>query len=203
MTVERTTYTVAGWGVGDLWTADGVVVAHDFDFGVLSGQGRDLHLGTKATFRDTSPDPALAGAAVLDGRPEPALALNGRAARSSPERATKIARDAIDRVRAFLGGGDGELADVAIDVDSCTWFQHEVITTLRRVPRGEVVSYGELAALAGRPGAGRAVGTICATNRFAFFVPCHRVVSVDGIGGYGTAGVAVKRRLLALEGVSL
>ena len=71
------------------------------------------------------------------------------------------------------------------------------------MPRGEVVSYGELAALAGRPGAARAAGAFCAANRFALVVPCHRVVAAHGIGGYGTPGVDVKRRLLALEGVVL
>ncbi|MBA2642236.1 MAG: MGMT family protein, partial [Actinobacteria bacterium] len=52
-------------------------------------------------------------------------------------------------------------------------------------------------------GAQRAVGTFCARNRFMFLLPCHRVVGSAGIGGYGSAGVGVKRRLLALEGVSL
>jgi len=60
----------------------------------------------------------------------------------------------------------------------------------------------ELAALAGHPGAQRAVGTFCAHNPFAFLLPCHRVVGSNGIGGYGSAGIAVKRRLLALEGVT-
>jgi methylated-DNA-[protein]-cysteine S-methyltransferase len=48
-----------------------------------------------------------------------------------------------------------------------------------------------------------AAGAFCAANRFTFLVPCHRVVSAYGIGGYGSAGIQVKRRLLALEGVSL
>ena len=69
------------------------------------------------------------------------------------------------------------------------------------MPRGEVVTYGELAALAGFPGAARAAGSFCARNRFALIVPCHRVVGAAGIGGYGTTGTGVKRRLLALEGV--
>jgi O-6-methylguanine DNA methyltransferase len=74
---------------------------------------------------------------------------------------------------------------------------------LRAVPRGEVVTYGELAALAGRPGAARAAGTFCAQNRFAVFVPCHRVVAAGGLGGYGSLGLDYKRRLLALEHVAL
>ena len=92
--------------------------------------------------------------------------------------------------------------DVPLDLVDCTAFQHAVVFSLRAIPRGEVVGYGELAALAGYPGAARAVGTFCARNRFAFFLPCHRVVASDGIGGYGSAGIAVKRRLLALEGVT-
>jgi len=74
---------------------------------------------------------------------------------------------------------------------------------LRRVPRGEVVTYGELAALAGRPRAPRAAGTFCARNRFSLVVPCHRVVGADGIGFYGSLGVEYKRRLLELEGVAV
>jgi methylated-DNA-[protein]-cysteine S-methyltransferase len=95
------------------------------------------------------------------------------------------------------------LARVPIDLGWCSPFQRAVAEALRAVPRGEVVSYGELAALAGHPNAHRAVGTFCARNRLMLFVPCHRVVAADGIGGYGSAGVGVKRRLLALEGIDL
>jgi len=77
------------------------------------------------------------------------------------------------------------------------------VAAARAVPWGEVVSYGELAALAGRPGAARAAGSFCADNRYSLIIPCHRVVAANGIGGYGSAGPALKRRLLALEGVEL
>ena len=69
------------------------------------------------------------------------------------------------------------------------------------MPYGEVVAYGELAALAGYPRAGRAAGSFCARNRLSLVLPCHRVVAAGGIGGYGSHGVAFKRRLLELEGV--
>jgi methylated-DNA-[protein]-cysteine S-methyltransferase len=143
-----------GWGVGELWRSDGVVVAHDFHFGAEG---------------------------VEDGAHD----------------------DLVGRIRAFLRGGPDGFADVVLELGWATPFQRSLAGTLREVPRGEVVSYGELAALAGRPGAARAAGAFCAANRFALFVPCHRVVSAHGIGGYGSAGVDVKRRLLALEGVSL
>jgi methylated-DNA-[protein]-cysteine S-methyltransferase len=109
----------------------------------------------------------------------------------------------VARLRAFFAGEDVRFDDVRLDLRSTTPFQRAVADALRAVPRGEIVSYGELAALAGHPNAQRAVGTFCACNRLMLFVPCHRVVAADGIGGYGSAGVAVKRRLLALEGVEL
>jgi methylated-DNA-[protein]-cysteine S-methyltransferase len=111
------------------------------------------------------------------------------------------ARELVDRLRSFLAGEPIAFADVVLDLDGATPFQRAAVEVLRAVPRGEVVTYGELAALAGRPGAARAAGTVCARNRFALVVPCHRVVGAAGIGGYGSLGVEVKRRLLALEGV--
>ena len=69
------------------------------------------------------------------------------------------------------------------------------------MPYGEVVTYGELAALAGYPNAQRAAGSFCAHNRLPLVIPCHRVVSAGGLGSYGSLGEGYKRRLLALEGV--
>lgn len=118
---------------------------------------------------------------------------------SDPEGSTGLL---ARRVRAFLGGADDSFSDVHLDLSWCSPFERAVAETLRSVPRGEVVTYGELAALAGHVGAQRAVGSFCARNRFAFFVPCHRVVAADGIGSYGSAGIPVKERLLALEGAA-
>ncbi|HEU5207277.1 MAG TPA: methylated-DNA--[protein]-cysteine S-methyltransferase [Gaiellaceae bacterium] len=109
----------------------------------------------------------------------------------------------VERFRAYLAGASDDFRDVAIDLDWATPLQRAIVDALRAVPRGEVVSYGELAALAGRPRAPRAAGAVCSANRFSFIVPCHRVIGANGIGSYGSAGIAVKRRLLALEGVVL
>jgi methylated-DNA-[protein]-cysteine S-methyltransferase len=92
---------------------------------------------------------------------------------------------------------------VALDDEDVTPFQRAIAEVLRAVPYGEVVTYGELAALAGHPRAQRAAGTFCAHNRFPIVVPCHRVVAAEGIGTYGSSGVAYKRRLLELERVVL
>ena len=78
-------------------------------------------------------------------------------------------------------------------------------TLAEGVPWGEVVSYGELAVLSGRPRAARAVGSEMRNNPIPFVIPCHRVVAAGNrIGGYGGGrnAVALKRALLAREGVS-
>ena len=107
------------------------------------------------------------------------------------------------RFRSHLSGERTSYDDVEIDVGWATPLQRELVAAARAIPWGEVVSYGELAALAGRPGAARAAGSFCADNRYSLIIPCHRVVAANGIGGYGSAGLDLKRRLLALEGVEL
>ena len=108
-----------------------------------------------------------------------------------------------DRLTSYFAGADASFDDVELDLEGWTPFQRAVLETLRAVPRGEVVAYGELAALAGYPGAARAAGTFCARNRFPIVVPCHRVVGADGLGSYGSLGLGYKRRLLELEGAAL
>jgi methylated-DNA-[protein]-cysteine S-methyltransferase len=105
------------------------------------------------------------------------------------------------RLEAFFEGESDDFADIELDYDD--GFYGDCARALRAVPRGEVVTYGELAALAGRPGAARAAGTFCARNRLSPFIPCHRVVAANGIGSFGDLGVEYKRRLLALEDVAL
>jgi methylated-DNA-[protein]-cysteine S-methyltransferase len=109
----------------------------------------------------------------------------------------------INRLRAYFAGEPASFTDVVLDVEGWTTFQLDVAHALRAVPYGEVVSYGDLARLAGHPRAHRATGTFCAHNRFGIVVPCHRVVASDGLGSYGSLGPDYKRRLLALEGVTL
>jgi methylated-DNA-[protein]-cysteine S-methyltransferase len=85
---------------------------------------------------------------------------------------------------------------------SGTPFQRRVWDELARIPFGTTVSYGELAARAGHPGAARAVGAAVARNPISIVVPCHRVVGADGtLTGYA-GGVARKAYLLAHEATS-
>ena len=84
-----------------------------------------------------------------------------------------------------------------------TPFQLQVWATLRKIPFGKAVSYGEEASMLGKPKAARAVGSANGRNPIPIIVPCHRVVAGDGsLGGY-SAGLPMKRKLLALEGVSV
>ncbi|MGQ0802588.1 MAG: methylated-DNA--[protein]-cysteine S-methyltransferase [Actinomycetota bacterium] len=102
-------------------------------------------------------------------------------------------------------GGRRRHFTVPVDLGSVpATFRRRVLETLSRdVPYGETVSYGELAVMAARPGAARAVGSAMANNPVPIVVPCHRVLATGGrIGGYG-GGLGMKRALLALEGVEL
>ena len=105
------------------------------------------------------------------------------------------------RVQAFFAGAVDDFKDVALVLPE--GWHGECARVLREVPRGTVVTYGELAALAGRPRAARAAGTFCAHCELAPFLPVHRVVSANGIGGWGSWGTEYKRRLLELDGVAL
>jgi AraC family transcriptional regulator, regulatory protein of adaptative response / methylated-DNA-[protein]-cysteine methyltransferase len=94
--------------------------------------------------------------------------------------------------------GRGEPLAVPLDVAGSR-FQRRVWDALRAIPRGEVRSYGEVAAAIGAPRAVRAVANACGANPVAVAIPCHRVVASTGLGGYHY-GVARKRALLAREG---
>lgn len=91
------------------------------------------------------------------------------------------------------------LRDIALDLRG-TPFQKQVWAALLTIPRGQVTSYGELAAAIGRPKASRAVGTAVGDNPVAVLVPCHRVLRKDGsLGGY-YYGPELKSALLRWEG---
>jgi O-6-methylguanine DNA methyltransferase len=187
MRVTRHPYEVEGWGVGELWVGDDrVVVAHDPPAPGVAFAGAVLSRTTSGTRpRGTPgvPNETLSDVSSLAG--------NG------------FVPDLLRRLHRYFAGQRVSFADIPLDEDWGTPFQAALARALRDVPWGEVVSYGELSSRAGRGRAARAAGTFCAENRFSLFVPCHRVVSVGGIGGYGSLGVEYKRRLLALEGTSL
>ncbi len=80
-----------------------------------------------------------------------------------------------------------------------TLFQQAVWAQLRKIPYGEVRTYGQLAAALGKPKASRAVGSACHRNPLCIVVPCHRVIGADGsLTGYAE-GLEIKEYLLELE----
>ncbi|HEV8340433.1 MAG TPA: type II toxin-antitoxin system prevent-host-death family antitoxin [bacterium] len=89
-----------------------------------------------------------------------------------------------------------------VDLTRVPPFERTVLQALRRIPAGQVRTYGEIARSLGKPAAARAVGTACARNPLPLLIPCHRVVRSDGkLGGYSMrGGVALKRQLLEAEG---
>lgn len=102
--------------------------------------------------------------------------------------------------RAFADWIEGGNAPVLLRVDPAigTVFQRRVWAELRRIPRGSVRTYGEVARRVGRPGGARAVGAACGANPCPVVTPCHRVVASAGLGGFGP-GAPWKVRLLRAE----
>ena len=79
-------------------------------------------------------------------------------------------------------------------------FSQKVWRVMRAIPAGMTISYAQLAKKAGSPAAFRAAGTACGNNLIAPIIPCHRIIKSDGtLGSYGY-GVAIKEKLLRLEG---
>jgi methylated-DNA-[protein]-cysteine S-methyltransferase len=112
----------------------------------------------------------------------------------------------IDPVRRELDEyfeGQRQSFDLPVDVALLADFNRRVLRELARVPYGEVVTYGELAARAERPRAARAVGTVMNRNPLPIVLPCHRVIGANGsLTGYG-GGLPRKEALLRLEGAIL
>jgi methylated-DNA-[protein]-cysteine S-methyltransferase len=89
----------------------------------------------------------------------------------------------------------------AVALEVCGEFQQRVLLAEYGIPRGRVSTYGRIAKKVGAGGASRAVGNALAGNPFPIIIPCHRAVRSDGsIGGY-QGGAAMKRALLAMEGI--
>ncbi|HTI83848.1 MAG TPA: methylated-DNA--[protein]-cysteine S-methyltransferase [Acetobacteraceae bacterium] len=139
---------------------------------------------------------------------------NGPTARARIQRRHPTAREApvpghiqpvIDSVLALLGGEKRDLSDIPVDLTSLSPFQQRLYQTLRSVPPGATISYGELATRLGDGATARDVGEAMGQNPVPIIVPCHRVLASGGkLGGFSAAGgVATKVRLLEIEGAPI
>ncbi|MEI6362122.1 MAG: methylated-DNA--[protein]-cysteine S-methyltransferase [Actinomycetes bacterium] len=145
--------------------------------------------------------PAEYGAVVIGTFSELDEALErlaGDARTVRPRSTVPFIKDVLERY------ADGDLD--ALDEVSVTQpggpFQQRAWRAMRAIRAGSVDTYAGLARRAGTPRAARAAGTVCSSNMVAPFIPCHRVVASNGIGGYGY-GLDIKVALLEHEGVLL
>jgi len=108
-----------------------------------------------------------------------------------------VLREAINQLNAYFAGSLREF-DLPLEMIG-TDFQMRVWRGLCEIPYGETRSYRDLAIALGKPTAVRAVGAANGANPLPIVVPCHRVIGASGsLVGYG-GGLALKKRLLALE----
>lgn len=195
--MTRVAYTADGWGEGEVWFERTRLVWHELP------RPRPEPTGA----RRRRPVPTRSSLHPHPGGAEPSrLPLGATIPTFESHVSSGTAPDArrlVDRLTAYFAGERTEFDDVELDLDDLTDFQRAVADTLRGVPYGEIVSYGELARAAGHPNAQRAAGTFCAHNRYPLVLPCHRVVAAGGPGSYGSLGIDYKRRLLELEGVAV
>jgi len=106
-----------------------------------------------------------------------------------------------EAMESCLKGEIKRMPLAGLDLSRLTPFGRRILMALRKTGRGQTISYGELAKIAGHPGAARAAGAVLAKNPFPIFFPCHRVVRADGgIGGFSAGGgVGLKKKLIMSE----
>ena len=122
------------------------------------------------------------------------------------ERLPDTVKQACLGVRALLDGEPRDLLEIELDDSAVAAFDREVLAFTRRIPVGQTLTYGEVAARIGQPNAARAVGRAEGQNPFAPIVPCHRVMGAPAAGkaanltGFSApGGVATKLKILAIE----
>jgi len=138
------------------------------------------------------------------GRPFTVTVADGFVVHATFDRVPGVRSGIPETVRSalvrYLAGDLNCLTQVPV-LQHGSLFQLRVWEGMRQIPAGEVATYGELAIDVQSPGAARAVGTACGRNQVALFVPCHRIVASNGIGGY-QFGLKLKSDLLEFEAKS-
>ncbi|MCE5322181.1 methylated-DNA--[protein]-cysteine S-methyltransferase [bacterium] len=111
--------------------------------------------------------------------------------------------DLPGRLMDYANGRRVDFSGVSVDLSGYGKFHAAVLSACRKVPYGELITYGGLAAMAGSKKAARAAGSAMAGNNVPIIIPCHRVIASGGkIGGF-SAGLDMKRKLLRLEGARM
>jgi methylated-DNA-[protein]-cysteine S-methyltransferase len=111
-------------------------------------------------------------------------------------------QSAIDGIAALLRGKAADLSDVRLDMTGIPPYNARVYEFTRSIPRGETMTYGEVASRLRASGASHSVAQAISKNPFMIIVPCHRVLEAGGYADRISAngGSISKRRLLSIEG---
>lgn len=116
---------------------------------------------------------------------------------------SKLTEQVSGMLMQYFKGVPQQFDIIPVDLDLTGIFRRHVLGFIRSIPYGMVKSYGEVACLAGSPGAARAVGGAMASNPAPVIIPCHRVISASGrlTGFTAPGGLEMKKILLKMEGV--
>jgi methylated-DNA-[protein]-cysteine S-methyltransferase len=106
-----------------------------------------------------------------------------------------------DEIKIMMLGHSPDFDIDILDFGVCSSFQRKVLMEERNIPRGEVLSYGQLALRLAMPSGARAAGNALAANPFPLVIPCHRTIKANGRVGKFQGGSAMKRALLEMEGI--
>jgi methylated-DNA-[protein]-cysteine S-methyltransferase len=103
----------------------------------------------------------------------------------------------------YISGRKKDFSEYGLDLSHLTEFEQIVLNETRKIPYGETITYSELAKRIKKPGASQAVGKALSKNPYPIVIPCHRVVSKSGLGGFGGGfnpqKLEEKRKLIELE----
>ena len=138
------------------------------------------------------------GPLTLSASDKALLSVDFGDTRTSGNASNAVLKQAARELSEYFAGErktfDVPLSPVGTD------FQKKVWTALETIPYGETVTYGDIAAKIGKPGAAIAVGQANSRNPIPILIPCHRVIGANGkLVGY-TGGMHIKETLLSIEG---
>lgn len=144
----------------------------------------------------------LGGVQLPEGQGRTLARLRRRFPDLAPAEPPDWVVQAVAVIREHLSGKSADLGAIPIDLDAVGPFEAAVYRAAQAIPPGRTLTYGEIAAGIGDPGAARAVGQALGRNPWPIVVPCHRILAADGrTGGFSApGGAATKLRLLEIEG---
>lgn len=144
----------------------------------------------------------IVGVQLSEGSPEATRARVERCFPGAVEHSPPTpVQQALDAIREHLGGALDDLRWIDLDFEGVPEFDCHVYEIARAIDPGDTLTYGEVAAALGKPGAAQAVGQALGRNPIPLIIPCHRVLAADhALHGFSApGGIETKQRLLAIE----